>query len=147
MDRELSIRKAYYQALNGHLSSNSVNIPVTDGQIDQAQPDNLYVVFDNQNTNISLTGAANMQNFISTITLGIVSKQSFSVAKSILDNVGEQIEHIITPSAGFSSLVSPTGWQINCVYLRTAGYMEVKIDKTTTIAVKLLMFEQKIVKQ
>lgn len=147
MDRELAVRKSYYEALNGNISYNSVNIPIRDGQIYQAQPDNLYVVFDNQTSNLNREGLANIQNWNTTITIGIISKQQFSVAKSIMDGIGEQIENLISPVVGFSALTQQPGWVINCVYMLSSSYMEVRIDKTVTIAVKMLTFEQKLIKQ
>lgn len=147
INRETAIRNAYYQALNGNISYNGVNIPLTDSITNQGQNDAVYIVMTNQTSVYDKSGGFQMLAWESTINLMIVSQQAFSVSKDILDAVSEQIENIIIPSATTNGLVQQSGWQINNVLLRTVEFKEFVLGPTTSIIPKILVFWQKIVKQ
>jgi hypothetical protein len=148
-NRETAIRTAYYQALNGNLSYNSVNVPITDSIIPQGVSDSpIYCVFDRQFSTFNYKdGAFSMQSWTSTIDILIISKQSTSVSKEIIDGIADQIESIITPSVTTNGLPAQSGWQITNVFLDKTLFMPTQISGTQTIIQKGLTFTQKVVKQ
>lgn len=148
LNRETAIRTAYFQALNGNLTYDGVNIPITDSIIKQGQSDSpVYIVLDKQTANLNRDGAFYMQSWNTTIDIWIVSKQAFSVSREIVDSISEQIENIITPDVTTNGLIEQVGYQINNVFLENVSFMEFRLSETQSIIPKVLTFSQKIVKQ
>ena len=147
-NRETAIRTAYYQSLNGNLSYNSINVPITDSIIPQGASDSpVYCVFDRQTAVLNKDGGFYIQSWNTTIDILIISKQGFSVSKEIVDSISEQIEEIIIPSASTNGLTAQTGWQIDNVFLDRAIFLDVSITGTQTTIHKGLTFSQKVIKQ
>lgn len=145
MNRELAIRTIYFSTLNGNLSHNSVPIPVTDNIAYQGENDSLYVVFDNQSAKVNFEGSTNIKSWRTTMALIIISKQDFSVSKSILDSVSEQIENLM--NIGPDQAYLENGWLLNSIYLESCIYLEVHLSKSQTVISKVLTFSHLSVKQ
>jgi hypothetical protein len=148
MNREQAIRTGFYQALNGNLTYNSNPVSITDSILTQGSADSpVYVVFDQQTANLNTSGAFRSQIWDCTINVFIISKQTFSVSKEILDTVAEQVETIVIPTVNATNVIAPTGWQFTNMFLQQVNFKEVVLSATQSIIGKTLTFSLKVVKQ
>lgn len=144
MNRERAIRLAYFQALNGNLSYNSLNIPISDSKLESNS--DVYVVLGNQTT-VSEPVNYHEYFYASDITLTIYCLFNNSVSKDVMDNVAEQIENIVlTDTPKTNGLIQQTGWDISGVHLRQTSYQsdEFISDGYNNILTKTLNFSQTV---
>jgi len=142
IDVKSLVRKAYYELLNGSLSFNGVNVPVSD-DLKKLQDSgaNIYVLLSNQTS----SNLDTMQTWDSqeTIVLDIVHKAARS-NKQTVDNIANQIFGLILPSPGVDSLIRQTGIHINCVNVGQDEYLTLTLGQSLTMTRRLITFRQHV---
>lgn len=110
-NRDKALRNSFFQALDGNLSYNGIEVPITDAKMEGDT--NVYVLMTEQTATTSPSNNFNVLQWLTTLTLQITSLQSDSISKDILDDVSDQIETIVL--AGFprgNGLVVQSSWDI-----------------------------------
>ena len=145
MNRDKALRYAYGAALSGNLTYpvGQSAVQIFDEKLEASN--NIYVLILNQNS--IYAGNFMDQRWTAKIELEIVSKQQNSVSKDILDDISEQIENIIIPSAFTNGLSVDSGWQVINVSLESISYANIQQTETNSILTKTLIFNQTIIKK
>lgn len=115
MNKDTAIRKSVFDALDGNLTYNSIDVPVYDSKLSGDDGVDVYVIITNQDGQYA--GNFIQQAWISTISMTIISVQIDGISKDIVDNVEEQIHNIIAPSVTTTGLAQQTGWKMDNVIL------------------------------
>lgn len=142
IDVKKPVRKAYYELLNGALSYNATNVPVSDDAKKLADTASLYVILSNQ----SGVDAGTMHSFDSSedIVIDIVHKGSSRVNKEVVDNVASQILNLVLPLPSTDGLPLQMGVQINCVRLSDDRYITLALNNSNSVVRRLLTFKQRV---
>lgn len=142
IDPKKPLRTAYYNLLNGALTSNAVPVPVTEDIKTLGSAATIYVLLSNQ----SGSSAGTFQTFDTdeSIVIDIVYKAGARANKDIVDGVAAQIIPLVLPSPGNTGLVSPAGLQINCVVLTDDKYLTLALNNSNSVVRRLLTFKQHV---
>lgn len=138
-DTSYIVRKAFYEALNGNLEYNSVNVPVYD-EVSVNAPNN-YVILSTQTS--SDTDTLNSFQNDATILVDIVSKQGASVRKDVVDNIANQVFLILKPSPQTNGLPLQEGFQLGCLKVRSDNHLPLTVQGETILR-RLIRFSLKI---
>lgn len=146
MSREKEARNAFYSAMVGALNipgGSGDKIPVSDGKAETKA--RLYVLIESQ-TAVSDSDFRN-RRWRATLSVSIMHKQMDSYTRDIVDDVGQQIEDIITPGiASQNGLPAQNGWQVTSIVLDNVSYADFQISDTETVCIKYLTFNFTITK-
>lgn len=139
IDVKLGVRKAFYEALNGNLLYNAVQVPVSDDIKPTGNTSPIYVILATQ------TGAE--KNTFSgwasdeTIDLDIIFKASTQASKQPLDLVAAMIIEIICPTITTSGLPAQPGMQFLNVKLQSDRYLSLALNASNTVERRILTFK------
>lgn len=146
MSREKSARKAFYDVLAGSLAipgGSGDKVPISDGQATTKAK--LYVLIEDQTAQDD--SDYKRRRWESTLVLSICHKQQSGYTRDIVDDIGEDIELILTPGiAANNGLPVVNGWQVTNLRLGNVTYSDFQISDTETICIKFLTFNFKITK-
>ena len=137
------IRKAFYEALNGNLSYNGVNVPVSDEALKSTDENkSYYVLLSTQSSRDASTKTSDDRE--ATIVLDIVTKTQ-RVTKSICDNIAEQIlDHIYT-APHVHTLTAPANWQFLLLRLSDDRHLTLSVPDSVSVVRRLLTFSLRVV--
>lgn len=138
IDVKQCVRTAFFQALTGELSYNTVAVPIVDGLKDPSDA-TLYVILAGQSgaQKNTFTGWASEES----IDLDIISKTDSRGAKEPLDQVAGQILAIICPAVDRSGIVPQPGLQIINVRLDGDRELALSLNSSNTVTRRLLTFK------
>lgn len=139
IDVKQPVRTAFFLALNGHLSYNSENVPVSDDMIPSAYAkQKVYVLLSSQTSNPKNTfsGWASEE----TIDLDIIYKASAYGAKEPLDQVAGQIMAILNPSITVNGLSAQPGVQFLNVIVKADRYLPLSLNQSNTLERRILTY-------
>lgn len=142
IDPKKAVRTAYFNLLNGALSSSALPVPVTDDVKSLASTAMIYVLLSNQSG--AMGGTFQTFDTDESIVIDIVYKAVGYVNKEVLDGVAAQILALVLPSVGNTGLTSPSGFQINCVVLSDDKYLTLALNNSTSVVRRLLTFKQHV---
>ncbi len=137
IDFKEPLRTSYYQLLNGNLSFNAVNVPVSDSVEKLSDKVNIYVLLTQQNGfSVNDQGAFRSEE---TMLIDIVSRGT-RVAKSTVDNIAGQIFALLFPSVQGNALPAQPGLSVinmritddRYLVFQTTGAVNVKRRLITT---------------
>jgi len=144
-DVQQQVRTAYYQLLNGNLTSNSNPVPIGDELRKFLDTENIYVILSSQ----SGVNDSNFRYFGSTedIVIDIVFKAASRANKQVLDDVANQILNLVFPTdnPSVNNLPTQSGAQFLNVQLKDSRYMNLSLNNSSTVIRRLLTFRQTIV--
>jgi hypothetical protein len=130
MNREKAIRMGFYDAIKTALSYDSNAVHAYDSATTNEVPDEMQYVLLAQQSSVNNADYTRFRwNCVQTIE--ITSKQSSSVSKDIVDDIGEQIEQIVVypnskPGKGY--MAPQSGWEFSDILLETVNYVEFEIS-------------------
>lgn len=142
MNREKAVRMGFYDAIKTALSYDGNAVHVYDSLTTNEVTDEMQYVLLAQQSSVNSADFRRFRwNCIQTIE--ITSKQYSSVSKDIVDDIGEQIEQIITypqsqPGNGY--LAAQSGWEFSDILLESTNYIEVEISANYYEITKVLQF-------
>lgn len=141
-DVSKGLRMAIWNVLNGALTYDSVNVPVSDERTDQNVP--RYVILSTQSgTPIERNDSAWVTR--ATILLDIVQKTD-SVSKDGLDDISNSIMEIIQPTPTTIGITPPAGFQYTNLE-REERSLSLQLNSVESITRKLLTYSVDIVQQ
>jgi hypothetical protein len=146
-DTMQAVEEAVFNLLNGQLSYNAVNIPVSDEKKRLNVSANIFVILSTQQED---DGPETSDTFItnSTIDVEVWMKTDYEVSKSPIHNVSNQIYNLVIPAAyGQNGLTAPSGFQFMNVRRLRAITRTVAISETETITGKIITFGITVVEQ
>lgn len=147
MDRETSIRKAYYDTLNGNITYNGKTISIVDMLLKDNMKDDIFIVLFGQSSKYNNEGNNKIQSWNSLIEISVIHKQSSSATRDVVDAIGEQIENLISPDTKTTGLLQPSGWQILNPYVDAVDYLKgIESTATQIVLYKSITFSHKVVK-
>ncbi len=140
MNREKAVRMGFYDAIKSALSYDGSDVHAYDDATTNEVPGEVkYVLLTSQ----SSVNASDFRRFRWNCvqTIEIVSKQLSSVSKDIVDDIGEQIEQIITypnnqPGNGF--MAPQDGWEFSDILLETSNYVDFEVATNNYEITKIL---------
>lgn len=140
IDVKRPLRKAYYELLNGNLTSGGNAVPVGDDVVEDTA--DVYVILAAQSGSDNST----FQSFdsIETIDLDIVYKGGAFVNKGVVDNVANQILQLVVPSPQVNALPAQIGVQVNCVELTGDRYLDFGLNNSDSVVRRILTYTQKV---
>lgn len=142
IDTKKLIRQAYFAALNGSLSYNGVNVPVSDDMLPAGSSATIYVILASQS--MSKENTQQSWGGVEMIDLDIVYKAQTRASKEPLDDVAGQILAILFPSPGQTSLAPGAGIQINCPRLESDRYLTLSLNSSNSVERRILTFKQHV---
>lgn len=139
IDVKLGVRTAFFQALNGNLTYNSVPVPVSDDIKPFGSTSPIYVILASQSgaEKNTFSGWASDEN----IDLDIIFKASTQASKQPLDLVAAQILNLICPSVTASGLAPQPGMQFLNVKLQSDRYLSLALNASNTVERRILTFK------
>jgi hypothetical protein len=142
-DVHKGLRLAVHTVLNGFLSYDSANVPVSD-EVDETGAV-MYVILSTQS---GTPTERNDSTWITraTILLDIVKKTSDTVSKDGLDDVANQIKLIMMPTPQTLGITAPAGFQYTNMEVGDNS-LNLQLSSTSSITRKLLTFSLDIVQQ
>lgn len=140
MNREKAVRMGFYDAIKSALSYDGSDVHAYDDATTNEVPgENKYVLLTSQ----SSVNASDFRRFRWNCvqTIEIVSKQFSSVSKDIVDDIGEQIEQIVTyannqPGNGF--MAPQDGWEFSDILLESSNYVDFELATNNYEVTKIL---------
>ena len=139
------LRHACGDLLDGNLSWQGVNVPVSDEKRRIGDDVTLYVTFGTQTESDDNTSDAFITD--SSIEIQILHKTEFEVSKDALDTVSNQILEILMPTASTDGFEVQNLFQITCVRRTNAITRNFSISDSQTIVGKIITITCKIVQQ
>lgn len=136
---------AVYQALNGNVTYNSVNVPVYDEKKKVLSTDNIYILFSTQQETPDNTQGFFMTDSI--LDLEIVYKTGSEVTKTVLSKVANSILEILFPTTDNVGIQQPSGFQIQCFEFAGSITRTFEISATESIVRKFIKVRAKIIQQ
>lgn len=142
MNREKAVRMGFYEAIKTALSYDGNAVHTYDSLTTNEVTNEMQYVLLTQQSSVNSSDFRRFRwNCIQTIE--ITSKQYSSVSKDIVDDIGEQIEQIITypqsqPGNGY--LAAQSGWEFSDILLESTNYIEVEISTNYYEITKVLQF-------
>lgn len=142
MNREKAVRMGFYEAIKTALSYDGNAVHTYDSLTTNEVTNEMQYVLLTQQSSVNSSDFRRFRwNCIQTIE--ITSKQYSSVSKDIVDDIGEQIEQIITypqsqPGNGY--LAAQSGWEFSDILLESTNYIEVEISANYYEITKVLQF-------
>ena len=140
------LEMAVYNALNGQLSYNSVNIPVYDEKRRVGQSDNIYVILSTQQESEIETNDCAFVT-LSSIDIEILHKTDYEVSKTVINNISNQILQILIPTQVTTGLAGVSGYQLLHVRRERAITRNFQITDSESIIAKIITITCQIVKQ
>lgn len=136
MDREKAIRFKIYDILStGNITYDLGEVSIWDEKAEDTT-NNIYILLRDQTAQDDRTFC--MLQWTSTFEVGIISKQTDTLSKDILDDVGEQVENLLYDALLVG--VSTNGWQINNFVLDSASFSTFTLSATQSEIEKTLIF-------
>lgn len=142
IDVKRPLRKAYYELLDGNISVNGHNVPVSDDVKKFGETATMYVILSTQTGSDDST----FSSFDSQedIILDIVFKSKGRTNKDALDSIATQILGMVLPVPAFNALPTQIGVDFHCVQLINDRYLGFELAGSTSISRRLLTFTQKV---
>lgn len=139
IDVKAGIRTAFFTALSGHLSYNSVAVPVSDDMkpINNTAPNYVILATQGGTQKNTFSGWASWE----TINIDVISKVSITTGKLVLDNIVGQILEIICPSVTRTGIAQQPGLSINNVRLEEDHYLPLSLNASNTVQRRILTFK------
>lgn len=139
IDVKAGIRTAFFAALNGRLSYNSVAVPVSDDMkpINNTGPNYVILATQGGTQKNTFSGWASWE----TINIDVISKVSITTGKLVLDNIVGQILEIICPSVTRTGIAQQPGLSINNVRLEEDHYLPLSLNASNTVQRRILTFK------
>lgn len=136
MDREKAIRLKIFDILsNGNITYDVGVVSIWDEKAEDTT-NNIYILLRDQTAQDDRVFC--MRQWTSTIELGIVSKQTDTISKDILDDVCEQVESLLYDA--LLSGIDTNGWRINNFTLDSASFSTFTLSATQSEIEKTLIF-------
>jgi len=110
MELSKAIRTAYYTALNGNITFNSLPVPIFDAY---ALPDNIsypYVLLSSQTSNQLIIKRCKRYN--ASILIDIVTGSTDPIGRSDAEDIAEQVDLIVNPDNFVDPDLSTYGYQL-----------------------------------
>lgn len=110
MELSKAVRTAYFEALDGNITFNSVVVPVYDAY---AVPDGIpypYILLSSQTSN--QLSIKRCKRYNSSILIDIVTGSTDPIGRSDAEDIAEQIEDIINPDTFTDLDLSDYGYQL-----------------------------------
>lgn len=142
IDTKKFLRTAYFQALNGLLTWNGVNVPVSDEMAPINNTSQVYVIIAAQSGSVENTYQS--WGSLESIDLDIVYKALTVGSKEPLDDVAGQILGILFPAPGSTGLIPDAGIQINAAHLESDRYISLSLNSNSSVNRRILTFKQHV---
>ena len=139
-------RLAIFNALDGNLSYNSVNVPVTDEKKILGDTSKIYVIFRRQTETPT---DENDCTWItqSTIDLLIVSKTFSETSKDIVNDIADDILELLLTTPQINGFTDPLGFQVQNIKLAYSETGTMRMNSTDIMLTQLLTITAQIVQQ
>lgn len=143
-DINYPVRKAFYTALNGNLSYDGSNVPVSDEQLKDSDSNNFYVILGSQSDRDDSTKTSYDRE--ASITLDIVTKQGQTATKDIADSIANQILTLLFPTTPHvHALPAQTGFQFLNLTLQNSSDIRVSLLTSQNVYRRILTFSLRVV--
>lgn len=109
MELSLSLRTAFYGALNGNITSNGENVPIYDVFAIPEQPKYPYILLSSQTA--EQRGVKRCKQYNASILIDIVTGSTDPIGRQQSEEIAGQIEDIVIPP-DFTDLIAPGGYVI-----------------------------------
>lgn len=139
------LRHACNDLLNGSLSWQGTNVPVSDEKKKLGDNVNLFVTFGTQQESEDNTSDAFITD--SSIDIQIQQNSGFEVSKDGIDTVSNQIMEILMPTPMTDGFFTYNNFQITCVRRERAISRNFSITDSESIVAKIITITCKIVQQ
>ena len=133
------LRKAFYEALNGQLTYNSVDVPVYDEIAPNNAPSSFVIISTGTTVDNDTLTSFQSEN---TLLIDIVSKTGVSVSKDVVDNIANQVFLILKPSPNTNGLIPQAGFTFSQPKVASDNHLSLVANETTTR--RLIRFSIKI---
>lgn len=144
-DTMMVLRHAIADLLDGNLSWQGVNVPVSDEKRRLGDDAVMYVTFGTQQETPDNTSDAFITD--STIDIEIIHKTEFEVSKDGLDTVANQILEILLPTPQTDGFMVQNLFQITCVQRQSSITRNFSITDSKSVVAKIITISCKIVQQ
>lgn len=145
IDFHHSVRKSFFEALNGELTYDGSPVPVHDKKQRKDSDNNYYVVLSNINSNFK----DNFTRFTRdvSIVIDVITKTQNSVASAVADDIAGQILYIVIPSTTATGLTAPATLQYLNLRLSSDNSLDLTLNPSVTVVRRLLTFNLDVVQK
>lgn len=138
-------RQVIYQALNGNITYNSVQVPLFDEKRSVTSTANLFILFGTQREVANDTDDAFMTNVY--LDLEIHYKTGSEISKDALDDVANSILTILFPTAWSFAIVQPSLMQIQNLRRESSITRTIELSPTESVVRKIITLKAIAIQQ
>jgi hypothetical protein len=137
-DHGYKLRKAFFTALNTHVTLNTHAVPVVDGKLETIPEDRVSIVFGDQ----SDVDRSNKSAFVvqTTFDIAVVDKRKATSSRQDVDDVCDQILNIVKPTITSTGLSIESPFVISTLSFLTGLSLRVQVEQNVFIQVKRIQF-------
>lgn len=142
-DTKSAVRKAFYTLLNGQLSYNGSDVPVSADRSIIYGTSDFYVLLGNQDETDDST--KNDFTSTSTITIDIIHKTKSAVSRQGINEVAGQLFNLVLPTKVTTGLIPPANWQFHNIQKESDIDLDVALNATSVGARRIITFRLTVI--